>query len=165
VPLSRYMRTPIALTLKSASSDREAHLSAPEIRQIRHGRTTFEVDFQVHDGEIGGRTSLEKGLPLFRKICAILRAVGRRTDVDDTRVLVACVLVADRVADVCVPEHGVAGHDLRNRDQAGDEIGMPLWADPQRAAWCRAAQISLVHVVLERAKEHVGYALCDRNES
>ena len=59
----------------------EAHLSAAEIGQSSLGRTTFEVDFKVHDGEIGGRTSLEKCLPLFRKICAILGAVGRRVEI------------------------------------------------------------------------------------
>src|SRR6185369_3697653 len=99
-----------------ASGRSEAHLSAPEIRQIRLGRTTFEVDFEVHDGEVRGRTSLEKGLPLFWKICAILRAVGRRADVDDTRVLAAGVLVGDGMADVRMPEDRVAGHHLRDRD-------------------------------------------------
>lgn len=52
--LSWCMRTPITPTLKSVNPVREAHLSAPEIRQIRLGRTTFEVDFEVHDGEVGG---------------------------------------------------------------------------------------------------------------
>src|ERR1700686_401464 len=42
---------------------------------------------------------------------------------------------------------------------------MPLGADPERTPWGRAAQISLVHVVLKRAKEHVGNALRDRNEA
>src|SRR4029077_9374576 len=41
---------------------------------------------------------------------------------------------------------------------------MPLRAYPERPAWGRAAQISLVHVVLKRAEEHVGDALRDRNE-
>jgi len=37
-----------------ASGRSEAHLSAREICQLRLGRTTFEVDFEVHDGEVGG---------------------------------------------------------------------------------------------------------------
>src|SRR5258706_13988243 len=69
------------------------------------------------------------------------------------------------MADVRVPEHGIAGHYLRDRDQTGDEIGMPLRADPERTAWGRAAQISLGDVGLKRAKEHIGNALRDRNEA
>ena len=30
---------------------------------------------------------------------------------------------------------------------------MPLGANPERTAWCRTTQITLVHVVLQRAKE------------
>ena len=72
---------------------------------------------------------MEKSLLLFRKICAILRAVWRRADVNNAGVFVARVLVADGMADVRVPEHRVAGHDLWDGDQADDEIGMPLRAD------------------------------------
>ena len=32
----------------------EAHLSAPQVRQILLGRTTLEVDFEVHGGEVWG---------------------------------------------------------------------------------------------------------------
>src|ERR1700747_3684066 len=42
---------------------------------------------------------------------------------------------------------------------------MPLRADPERTAWSRAAQISLVHIVLKRAKEHVGDARRDGNKA
>src|SRR5580704_6403990 len=42
---------------------------------------------------------------------------------------------------------------------------MPLRADPKRTSWGRAAQISFVHIVLKRAKEHIGNALSDRNEA
>src|SRR5580704_7178156 len=108
---------------------------------------------------------MEEGLFLFRKIGAILRAVWGRADVDDTGVFAAGVLVADGMADVCVPEHCVAGHDLWDGDQAGDEIGMPLRADAERTAGGRAAQISLVHILLKSAKEHVGDALRDGNEA
>src|ERR1043166_2248451 len=94
----------------------ETHLSAPEIRQILCCRPTLEVDFEVHSGEVGSGTSLEKGSPLFRKICAILRAIWRRADIDDTGVLAAPVLVSDGMADGGMPEHRVAGHDLGNRD-------------------------------------------------
>src|SRR5579863_3259446 len=69
------------------------------------------------------------------------------------------------MADVGVPEHRVARHDLRYRDQARDEIGVPLGADPERTAWGRAAKIGLAHVILKRAKEHVGYSLRDRNQA
>src|SRR5215469_10436565 len=42
---------------------------------------------------------------------------------------------------------------------------MPLRADPERTAWGCAAQISLVHIVLKGAKEHVGDALRNGNEA
>src|SRR4029077_3834675 len=93
----------------------EAHLSAPEIRKILLGRSALEVHFEVHGREVRRRTPLEKGLLLFRKIRAILRAVGCGADVDETGVLAARVLVADRMADVRVPEYCVAGHDFRDR--------------------------------------------------
>src|SRR5437773_4014666 len=145
-------------------TDSKAHLSAAEIGQVMLGCTAFEVDFEVHGGKVGGRTPLEKSLLLFGKICAILRAVWRGADVYNAGVFVARVLVADGMADVRVPEHRVAGHDLWDGDQAGDEIGVPLRADAKRAAWGCAAQIRLIHVVLKRAKEYIGNALRDRNE-
>ena len=94
----------------------ETHLSAPEICQIPFGRTTLEVHFEVHCREVGSGASLEKGLSLFRKICAILRAIGRRADVDDAGVLAASVFVGDGMADIGMPEHRVARHHLGNRD-------------------------------------------------
>src|SRR5260370_5969717 len=118
----------------------EAHLSAPQIRQILLGRTTLEVDFKVHGGEVWGRPSFEKGLPLFRKIGAILRAVWRGADVDDTGVLGACVFVGNGMADARVPEDCVAGHDLRDAHQPGHQTGMPLRADPERTYMGRAAK-------------------------
>src|SRR5436190_933660 len=30
------------------------------------------------------------------------------------------------MADVSVPEHGIAGHDLGDRNESGDEVPMPL---------------------------------------
>jgi len=41
-------------SLTSGRDGSEAHLSAPEIRQIFLGRTTLEVNFEVHGGEVGG---------------------------------------------------------------------------------------------------------------
>src|SRR3954462_8700479 len=78
----------------------EAHLRAPKIRQILHNGASLEVNFEVHRREVRSRTSLEKRVPLFRQVGAILRAVGRGPDVHDTRVLTARVLVADGMADV-----------------------------------------------------------------
>src|SRR5262249_15941508 len=124
----------------------ETHLSAPEMRQILFGRTTFEVHFEVHCGEVGSGASLEKGSPLFRQIGAILRAIGGRADVDDAGVLAAPVFIVDGMTDIGMPEHRVAGHDLRNRNQGGNEIGMPLCTDPERSAGGRATQISRVHI-------------------
>src|SRR5262249_36419880 len=42
---------------------------------------------------------------------------------------------------------------------------MPHRADRERTAWGRAAQISLVYIVLKGAKEHVGDALRNRNKA
>src|SRR5215813_10188030 len=94
----------------------ETHLSAPELRQILFGRTTLEVHFEVHRGEVGSGSPFEKGPSLFRKISAILRAIGRRANVHDTGVLAAPVFIGDGMADIGMPEYRIAGHDLRNRD-------------------------------------------------
>src|SRR5262245_30427640 len=95
----------------------KAHLRAPEIRQVRERCTSLEVNLEVHRREVGSRTPLEKRLSLPRKIRAILRTVGRRTNVDDAGVLAPLVLVCHGMADIGVPEDRVAGHDLRYRDQ------------------------------------------------
>src|SRR4030095_5371463 len=42
---------------------------------------------------------------------------------------------------------------------------MPLRADPERTTWGRAAQVSLVHIVLKGAKEHVGDASRNGNKA
>jgi len=60
------------------------------------------------------------------------------------------VLVADGVADVGMPPGRVAGLDLRDRDHAGHEFGVPLGADAKGAAGPGAAEIVLGDVVLER---------------
>ena len=99
----------------------------------------MEIDFEVHGGEVWGGAALKEGLFLFREISAIFRAIRSRANVDDAGVLGAGVLVANGVTDVGVPEDGVAGHDFRDGDEAGDEIGMPLGADTERTAWGGAA--------------------------
>jgi hypothetical protein len=50
----------------NATAGSEAHLGAAEIGQIVLGGTSFEIDFKIHGGEVGGGTALEEGLPLFR---------------------------------------------------------------------------------------------------
>ena len=70
----------------------------------------------------------------FGKIGAVLGAVRRRADVDDARVLLAGVLVADGVADVGMPPDRVAGLDFRDGDQAGHQFRVPLGADAERTA-------------------------------
>src|ERR1700751_4204809 len=42
---------------------------------------------------------------------------------------------------------------------------MPRRADPERTAWGRTAQVSLVHIVLKGAEEHVGDAFRNRNKA
>src|ERR1043166_10012547 len=42
---------------------------------------------------------------------------------------------------------------------------MPLRADPKRTAWGRAAQVSVVDIVLKGAKEHVGDAFRNGNKA
>lgn len=95
----------------------------------------MEIDFEVHGGEVWGGAALEEGLFLFREIGAIFRAIWSGANVDDAGVLGAGMLVAYGVADVSVPEDCVAGHDFRDGDEAGDEIGMPLEADAEGPAW------------------------------
>src|SRR6266446_3021511 len=76
-PQRQMIMRPSKLRVRGAESAEvcpgsEAHLGAAEIGQILLGCTTLEVDFEVHGGEVGGRTPLEKGLLLFREIGAIL---------------------------------------------------------------------------------------------
>src|SRR5215469_5433631 len=77
----------------SLNAGSEAHLFAPNVRQILLSRAALEIDFKVHSREIGSRTPLQKGLSLLRKVRPILRAIGRRADVDHTRVFAPPVLV------------------------------------------------------------------------
>ena len=130
----------------------KAHLGAAEIRKILHSRTSVEVDFEVHGSEVRSRTSLQKGLPLFGKISAILRAVGRGSDVDALAYSLPACSSPTAWQNIRVPEHRVAGHDLRDRDQCRDEVRVRLRTDAERAAGSRPAQIRLVDVVLERAQ-------------
>ena len=103
-----------------SGTESEAHLGAAQVGQILLGGAALEIDFEVHGGEVWGGAALEEGLLLFRKIGAIFRAVWRGTNVDDAGVLGAGVLVGYGMADVGVPEDGVAGQDFRDGDEAGD---------------------------------------------
>jgi hypothetical protein len=80
----------------------KAHSDASEIRQILAGRAPVEIDLEVHCGEVGRRTTLQKGLLLLREIRSVLRAVGRRAYVQHAGVLAARVLVPDCAADIGV---------------------------------------------------------------
>src|SRR5688572_29381954 len=94
----------------SAISWSEPHLPAPERREVLDGRAPLEVDLEVHRCKIGRRAAGEERLLLARQIGPVLRAVRRRTDIDDARVFLPRMLVGDGVADVGVPPHRVARH-------------------------------------------------------
>src|ERR1700716_2864501 len=75
----------------------EPHLLAAERRQVVEGGAAFEIDLEIHRGEIGCRAAGEEGFLLLGQIGAVLGAVWCRADVDDARIVLAGVLVGDRV--------------------------------------------------------------------
>src|ERR1700682_1140141 len=85
---------------RSSGGSSEPHLLAAKRRQVGDGGAALEVDLEIHRGEIGRRSSREEGFPLFGQIGAVLGAIRGRADIDDAGIVLAGVLVGDRVADV-----------------------------------------------------------------
>jgi hypothetical protein len=129
----------------------KTHLLPAEIGQVLLRGAAPEIDLQVHRREVGRRAAGEERRLLPREIGSVLGASGRRADVDDARVLRAGVLVGDGVTDVGMPPDRVPGLDFRDRDQAGQQLLVPLGADVQGAPELRAAEVVLRDVVLQRA--------------
>jgi hypothetical protein len=54
----------------------KAHLGAPQIRQILHGRTPREVDFEVHGGEVRSRTPCRNASRCFGRYARFFAQSG-----------------------------------------------------------------------------------------
>jgi hypothetical protein len=91
-----------------AHSLSKSHLLSAMLGQVLQRGAAFEIDLEIHGGEVGRRAASNKRRLLPRKIGAVLGAIGRRADIDDDRVFIAGVLVADGVADVGMPPGRVA---------------------------------------------------------
>src|SRR2546430_2675246 len=92
----------------------KSHLLPAEFGQVLLCGAALEIDLEVHGSEVGRRAAGEKRRLLSGKIGAVLGAIRRRADIDDARVFLAGVLVADGVADVGMPPDRVARLDFRD---------------------------------------------------
>src|SRR5467141_569721 len=103
----------------------EAHLAAPQRRQVVLGSAPLEVHFVILGSEVRAAPPLQEARCLPRQEGGVLGTPGRGPDVDDVARALAPVLGLDRVDDVVVPPHRVARLDLWDGDESLRRGGVP----------------------------------------